>query len=128
MAEIEYTYREENDMQLEDYFEFPTPNEIRLKGHRIGIETILWDHLELGLSAEEIVLRYPTLSLEKVYATLTYYWRNQERVDAYLRSIEEEMDRLRREQDLDPFPGLKRLRELAKKREEGRKMGNPSLP
>ena len=32
-------------MQLEDYFNFLTPNDIRLKGTRIGIETILYDYI-----------------------------------------------------------------------------------
>ena len=50
-------------MLLEDYFDFLAPNDIRLKGHRIGIETILFDYLELGLFAEDIAVRYPTLSL-----------------------------------------------------------------
>ena len=72
-------------MQLDDYLDFLAPNDIRLKGHRIGIETILLDYLELGLFPEDIVLRYPTLTLEEVYATITYYYRNQEKIDAYLR-------------------------------------------
>ena len=59
-------------MQLEDYFDFQAPLDIRVKGTRVGIETILWDYLELGLFAEQIATRYPTLSLEQVYATLTY--------------------------------------------------------
>lgn len=60
-------------MRLDDYFEFVTPIDIRLKGHRIGIETILLDYFEQGLSAEEIAERYPTINAEKVHATLTYY-------------------------------------------------------
>jgi hypothetical protein len=28
-------------MQLEDYFDFLAPNDIRVKGTRVGIETIL---------------------------------------------------------------------------------------
>ncbi len=51
-------------MQLEDYFDFLAPNDIRLKGDRIGIETILFDYLD-GLTPEEIALRYPTLSQEE---------------------------------------------------------------
>src|SRR5690242_11728857 len=98
-------------MQLEDYFDFQAPLDIRLKGHRIGIETILWDYLELGLFPEQIAARYPTLSLEKVYATITYYWHNQAQVDAYLRAVEEELERQRREQDLHPSPAIQRLRE-----------------
>ena len=60
-------------MQLEDYFDFLAPNDIRVKGTRIGVETILFDYLDLGLFAEQIATRYRTLSLEQVYATLTYY-------------------------------------------------------
>ncbi len=87
-------------MQLEEYFDFLAPDDIRVKGTRIGIETILFDYLELGLFAEQIATRYPTLSLEQVYATLTYYWQNPETVTAYLRLVEQETERHRREIDL----------------------------
>jgi hypothetical protein len=33
-------------MRLEDYFEFVEPDYIRIKGHRIGIESILRKYLE----------------------------------------------------------------------------------
>ena len=113
-------------MLLEDYFDFLAPNDIRLKGHRIGIETILFDYLELGLFAEDIAARYPTLSLEEVYATLTYYWRHREQVEAYLRAVDEEIERQRREQDLNPSPAVRRLRELARQRDEQRKLSSPA--
>jgi hypothetical protein len=38
-------------MQLEEYFDFLAPNDIRIKGTRVGIETILWDYLDLGAYA-----------------------------------------------------------------------------
>ena len=105
-------------MRLEDYFDFLAPNDIRVKGTRIGIETILSDYLDLGLFPEQIAARYRTLSLEQVYATLTYYWHNREEVEAYLRSVDEEIERQRREQDLHPSPAVQRLRELAQQREQ----------
>ena len=86
----------------------------------MGIETILSDYLDLGLFPEQIAARYRTLSLEQVYATLTYYWRNREQVGAYLRSVDEEVERQRREQDLHPTPAVQRLRELARQREQQR--------
>ncbi len=107
-------------MILEDYFDFLAPNDIRVKGTRVGIETILSDYLDLGLFPEQIAARYRTLSLEQVYATLTYYWRNREQVGAYLRSVDEEIERQRREQDLHPTPAVQRLRELARQREQQR--------
>jgi len=107
-------------MKLEDYFDFLAPNDIRVKGTRVGIETILSDYLELGLFAEQIATRYRTLSLEQVYATLTYYWHNREQVEAYLRLVDEEMEHQRREQDLHPTPAVQRLREMARQREQQR--------
>jgi len=105
-------------MQLEDYFDFLAPNDIRVKGTRVGIETILFDYLDLGLFAEQIATRYRTLSLEQVYATLTYYWHNREQVDTYLRLVDEESERQRQEQDLHPSPAVQRLREMARQREQ----------
>lgn len=105
-------------MKLGDYFDFLAPNDIRLKGHRIGIETILTDYLNLGLFPEEIVVRYPTLTLEEVYATITYYWRNQEQVDAYLQAWKEHGERMRREQELNPSPAVQRLRAIIQQRQQ----------
>jgi len=105
-------------MRLEDYFDFLAPNDIRVKGTRVGIETILSDYLDLGLFAEQIAARYRTLTLEQVYATLTYYWHNRQQVEAYLDAVYLDMERQRREQDLHPSPAVKRLRELARQREQ----------
>jgi uncharacterized protein (DUF433 family) len=82
---------EGHTMQLEDYFEFekfPTkfgPAErIRIKGHRISIEHVLEYHQQ-GMGPEAIVRDvYPSLTLEEVYATITYYLHNKAEVDAYL--------------------------------------------
>ncbi len=49
-------------MDLEDYFDFLAPTDIRVKGTRVGIETILTDYLELGLFPEQIATRYLILS------------------------------------------------------------------
>jgi uncharacterized protein (DUF433 family) len=78
-------------MQLEDYFDFEkfdTPHgpveRIRIKGHRISIENVI-DFYNQGISAEEIAkVHYPTLTLEEVYATLTYYLHNKQAVDTYI--------------------------------------------
>ena len=105
-------------MKLEDYFDFLAPNDIRVKGTRIGIETILTDYLELGLFAEQISARYRALSLEEVYATLTYYWGNREEVDQYLRLVEQEVEAQRQEQIHHPSPAVQRLREMARQRDQ----------
>ena len=105
-------------MKLEDYFDFLAPNDIRVKGTRIGIETILTDYLELGLFAEQISARYRTLALEEVYATLTYYWGNRQQVDQYLRLVDKELEAQRLEQRQHPSPAVQRLREMAQQRDQ----------
>jgi hypothetical protein len=40
-------------MQLEDYFDFLRPDDIRIKGHRIGIETVLYEYIHRAKTAEE---------------------------------------------------------------------------
>jgi len=102
-------------MLLEEYFDFQAPNDIRIKGHRIGIETVLWDYCD-GLTPEEIALRYPTLSLEEVYATITYYWRNQAAVDAYLQRLRDQFREMHARQERQPHPGVLRLREIIQAR------------
>jgi uncharacterized protein (DUF433 family) len=104
-------------MQLEDYFTFFAPIDIRVKGTRVGIETILLDYLDGKLSAEEIAERYPRLTLEQVYATILYYLHNRERVDAYLETYLAESCRRHEEQDRKPSPAVLRMREIRARRD-----------
>ena len=73
-------------IKLEDYFEFQSAEDIRIVGHRIGIEDVLKYYLE-GYTPEEININLPSLSLEKIYATITYYLHNKQQIDAYLEQI-----------------------------------------
>ena len=99
-------------MQLEEYFDFLDPYDIRIKGHRIGIETILFDYINKAMTAEEIAQKWTTLTLEQVYATILYYLHNKERVDAYLTELIEHGRRMREEQERNPTPAMLRLRQL----------------
>ncbi len=75
-------------MLLEDYFDFLSPDDIRVRGHRLGIDDVLTPYLE-GQDPEQIQWTYPTLSLEEIHATITYYWHNRHAVDAYLERVKE---------------------------------------
>jgi uncharacterized protein (DUF433 family) len=99
-------------MQLEDYFTFQSPDDIRVNGTRIGIETILYDHIHRGRTPEEIQRSYPVLTLEQVYATILYYLHNSERVSAYLTDWLEAGRRARQEQDVNPPPAVQRLKRI----------------
>ena len=50
-------------MQLEDYFDFLLPYDIRIKGTRIGIETVLYDFIHRARTPEDIAQTYPSLTL-----------------------------------------------------------------
>ena len=104
-------------MELEHYFEFSNPDDIRIKGTRVGIETVVDDYLD-GASPEEIAARYRTLTLEQIYATLTYYWHNQARIDAYLARLHAYSEAAYQRQQRNPPPGVLRLQRLREQRQK----------
>ena len=61
---------------------------IRISDTRVPLETILY-HYKQGASAEEIVNRFPAVSLGQVHAVLAYYLSHQVELDAYLQEQEE---------------------------------------
>ena len=105
-------------MQLEDYFDFLAPDDIWLKGSRIGIESVLYEYIHRDQTPEAIARRFPTLSLEQIYATVLYYLRNREKIDAYLTDWLEYGRRMRDEQERNPPPVVVRLRALKAERQE----------
>ena len=99
-------------MWLNQYFDFLAPDDIRIKGHRIGIETVLYEYLHRERSAEEIQLLYPTLSLADVYVTILYYLQNSQQVSQYLEDWLEWSHQQRKQQAERPHPAAARLRAL----------------
>jgi uncharacterized protein (DUF433 family) len=110
-------------MQLEDYFNFLATDDIRIKGSRIGIETILYEYIYRSRTPEEISQIYTSLSLEQVYATILYYLHNKEAVDNYIADWLEWGYQQRKAQALNPPPGIVRLRKI-KQEKEAMKQGN----
>lgn len=105
-------------MELEEYFDFPEQDDIRLKGTRIGIETVLYEYIYREQSPGSIVNNFPTLTLEQVYATILYYLHNQDKLDAYMTDWLEYGQRMRAAQDRNPPPILIRLRTLKEKHQK----------
>ena len=97
-------------MELESYFDFIHEDVIRIKGNRIDIEIVLEDYLS-GASPEEILLRYPTLNLEKIHATILYYLAKKEEVEAYLERVRQFEAEAEQEQLRNPSPFVVELRE-----------------
>lgn len=103
-------------MQLKDYFNFLRADDIRLKGTRVGIETILYDFIYYCRTPEEIADSYHTLTLEQVYATILYYLHNKESISAYLANWLEHRHQMREAQKNNPPPVSERLRKLRAER------------
>ncbi|MDZ8094259.1 MAG: DUF433 domain-containing protein [Nostoc sp. DedQUE05] len=104
-------------MQLKDYFEFLDPDDIRLKGHRIGIDNVIQYYLQ-GCSPEQILEELPSLNLEKIYATLTYYLHNRVEIDAYMLRLAKWREQRYQESLANPSPLMQRLRVLKAQREQ----------
>ena len=100
-------------MEIEQYFNFLSDDDIRIAGTRVGIETVLYDYIHRSRTAEQIADTYPSINLEQVYATILYYLQNREKVEAYIVDWIEHGERMRREQAKNPSAVTLRLRRLA---------------
>lgn len=88
---------------------------LRVAGTRIPLDTVVIAFDE-GATPEEICSDFPSLRLEDVYATITYYLRHRPEVEEYLARRQEEAERLRAENEAR-FPS-RGLRERLRARRE----------
>ena len=95
------------------------PEAIRIKGTRVGIEIVIEKFLG-GASPEEIRQHHPHLSLKQIYATITYYLFNRERIDAYIKAGRKRVEAAYEEQRRSPSSGVKRLMKIKGQREASR--------
>jgi uncharacterized protein (DUF433 family) len=70
--------------------------DIRVSGTRVTLHTLL-SFYKQGGSPEDLHRGFPTVPLPDVYAVIAYYLANRETVDAYLRQVDEEADRIQAE-------------------------------
>jgi len=71
---------------------------VRIGGTRVTLETVIGSYKD-GVSAEEIVNRYPSLKLADVYAAIAYYLSHLAEVNAYLDERERRSEEARREEE-----------------------------
>ncbi|BAY93477.1 MULTISPECIES: DUF433 domain-containing protein [unclassified Tolypothrix] len=67
----------------------------RIAGHRIRVQDIVILHEKMGLSPDEIVYHYPSITLADVYAALAYYHDNLDEIrqeiaqgEAFIKEVE----------------------------------------
>ena len=119
-AEANPNLMEKNGIvELANTFEFISPEAIRIKGTRVGIEIVIEKFLG-GASPEEIRQHHPHLSLKQIYATITYYLFNRERIDAYIKAGRKRVEAAYEEQRRNPSSGVKRLMKIKGQRETSR--------
>jgi uncharacterized protein (DUF433 family) len=53
-----------------------------IAGHRIKVQHVAVWHERMGMTPEEIVATYPTLTLPAVHAALAYYYSHRADIDA----------------------------------------------
>ncbi|MEY2978202.1 MAG: hypothetical protein RLZZ435_2341 [Cyanobacteriota bacterium] len=99
-------------MNLNDYFHILAPDDIRIQGTRIGIETVLYEYLYRAKTPEEIHQSLDSLSLEQVYATILYYLHNRESINTYLADWLHNYYQAKKQQQENPSPARIRIRQL----------------
>jgi uncharacterized protein (DUF433 family) len=67
----------------------------RLAGHRIKVADVAIWYERMGLSPDEIVSDWPSLTLSDVHAALAYYYDHREQIDADIREGEEFVEQYR---------------------------------
>ena len=78
---------------------------------RTRVSMIVRDHVECGLSPEDIVRQYPYLKRAEVHSALTYYFDHQDEID---REIAEENRLMEEAGSREQPPVADRLRALKK--------------
>ena len=61
----------------------------RIAGHRIRVQDVAVWHEQMGMSPDEIVSRYPNITLSDVYAALAYYHDHFQEIREHIRDDEE---------------------------------------
>lgn len=69
---------------------------IRVGGTRVSLDSILVEYLN-GASPEQIFDSFPSVSLADIHATIAYFLRHRETIEAYLAEQRIEADKIERE-------------------------------
>lgn len=104
-------------MQLEEYFDFSSPPDILIRGTRVPVVSVVREYKAKRRTPEQLTRRFPTLTIEQVYATILYYLRNRAAVDDLIRELDEWYDQMEEEQARNPHAGIVRLRQLLAERD-----------
>jgi uncharacterized protein (DUF433 family) len=77
----------------------------RVAGHRIRVQDIAVWHDMQGQSANDIVAKFPQLSLADVHAALAYYFDHRDEILRHIREDEEAVETLKGQLGPGPLEG-----------------------
>lgn len=70
----------------------------RILGHQIRVVDIVEWHEKQGMSVDEIVGQFPTITRADVHAALAYYWDHPDELEAKMAEDETFVEEMRRKQ------------------------------
>lgn len=116
-AEASTPYVTAAPAELHEYLDFGDAAAIRVRGHRIWIEDVLYEHVYRALGADELVQRFPTLTPVQIHAVLLYYYRHQTTLDRHLADWLDHSQRAWAAQQRTPAPVVEKLRRVRAERD-----------
>ncbi len=90
---------------------------VQISKTRVTLDTVV-AAFKQGMTAEEILSRYPSLKLADVYATIAFYLNHQQEVEAYLQQRHKQAQEVRQMNEAKFDPQELRNRLLARKSEK----------
>jgi uncharacterized protein (DUF433 family) len=87
----------------------------RIDGHRITVEDVAIWRERLGMSPDEIVSAYPSLTLTDVHAALAYYYENRGAIDAAIAEGQRFVEEMKAKAPSSPLQ-----RKLAQRKADGK--------
>jgi uncharacterized protein (DUF433 family) len=101
-------------LDVTQYLDVQAPDDIRIQGHRIGIEHIVYYYNE-GYSPEQIADTFPGVELKVIYTIIAYYLHYRSEVDAYIAHLDAEAEAARRNWTAHRSPESLRVEAILKK-------------
>jgi hypothetical protein len=93
-----------------------------LESKVIASELTTYSFISWKAIPEEINAIYPDLSLEKIYATITYYLQNRQKIDAYLLRLQNWRETRYQESLKNPSPQREKMRKIKQQRQDSVKV------
>jgi uncharacterized protein (DUF433 family) len=79
-----------------------------IAGTRIKVSLVAREHVEMGMTPQQIQEAHPHLTLAQIHAALSYYYDHEAEIQAELREADEFVEKMR--QEAGPSPVAARLR------------------